>query len=1038
MKIQQLQMELNSLRQVLQEYEMKSNFNSPSVPNFTHIHNSSPSPLSINTNFYNKPVHYSSSTSSIGSSSVLSEGDNFEWLNSPNYNHINSKPPNYAHPPLPPFANQKLKTPNVSISFQQGIIELFDDSNMCKIPPFPLQIQVEKVFLSILKNCPLGNKYFYTGSQLNPINTINLKFNHDLNFINQEITNFSYLELPQAQHLPPHFLAMNHKLNDLLLLIQPNQQELNEYNNLVSLIHQYSRVSLPASTISSFGHWSIHAPLPDDVVSVSLIMQKYNKFNKFGVSESQTPWSPSLIDKLTSQDPLLDNDNNVINQNIKIQNIISKEVNTYSPSPECSFLPISPPLNVSGGVNHETYINFSYNSILDCQITMNNRDLIIFFSLIEEFSIRVGKYSLFKRSLSLIRAYAKYECVLKRKKDDKSDEEETISLLDLLTDNVLILMIMSIFNKFHEKIFHPLQCLFYFFTEYASYNPHVNVITLQGNIQILQTGYLPVKSIKPQPTHLIDLKVLEKYWKIMYPNADFLTDSELDASLCGIPAIINSPSGPSPISGNIPSFFSSPSSPISYSSLSTSSSPVPSSSSSVISTSTNSSNSNSISSKHLKELLKRNPNLILPHLNNFGNVESINKLLEINFNNTNYGVNAINPISHKLFVNHPISNDDMVNLSVLLNYGFINTFYMLYSTFIPNEVIHENNDSHTSEDIEKIFNNEELKLNYLISTSNFYTTNPISTKISENLFLSNIIYLKNSKRFSNNLTNFYQNSFTKFAYRLSNKLKYPLIQPTSSPTSLLDEKINNLYLINFILKRSLTDSGIIAATLEGLKFKGPLPIGEIGKVLAELSCCSLLSHYLKENYGGLKKFIENYSRLNNNSTLNNRPNLFVISDDHPFNPLVYARHFLSDADREAYIDILIPQHVMSHYRKAPQKKVNKAKVNDNASVTSTSNSSTAIEQVFNNLTINSAVNTLPTQISDSILESNSNNQNDYPLESNSLTFSLDVETKYFPSYLLDCDSESYDCLENKYDKTKIEVYDNECDDEKLDLLCSDY
>lgn len=40
--------------------------------------------------------------------------------------------------------------------------------------------------------------------------------------------------------------------------------------------------------------------------------------------------------------------------------------------------------------------------------------------------------------------------------------------------------------------------------------------------------------------------------------------------------------------------------------------------------------------------------------------------------------------------------------------------------------------------------------------------------------------------------------------------------------------------------------------------RGPLPVGEIGKMLQEITNITSLSTFLKEKFGGLKKFLENY------------------------------------------------------------------------------------------------------------------------------------------------------------------------------------
>lgn len=47
--------------------------------------------------------------------------------------------------------------------------------------------------------------------------------------------------------------------------------------------------------------------------------------------------------------------------------------------------------------------------------------------------------------------------------------------------------------------------------------------------------------------------------------------------------------------------------------------------------------------------------------------------------------------------------------------------------------------------------------------------------------------------------------------------------------------------------------------LDILSTKGPLPVGEIGKMLQEAIRVPSLSSILREYFGGLKKFLEKYS-----------------------------------------------------------------------------------------------------------------------------------------------------------------------------------
>ena len=72
-----------------------------------------------------------------------------------------------------------------------------------------------------------------------------------------------------------------------------------------------------------------------------------------------------------------------------------------------------------------------------------------------------------------------------------------------------------------------------------------------------------------------------------------------------------------------------------------------------------------------------------------------------------------------------------------------------------------------------------------------------------------------------------------------------------------------------------------------LEEKGPMPVGEIGKVLKEKIANDRLTAILKEKFGGLKSFLEQFYG-----------DEFVLSTNHKFNPKVYLRKSLSTNDIE--------------------------------------------------------------------------------------------------------------------------------------------
>ena len=93
--------------------------------------------------------------------------------------------------------------------------------------------------------------------------------------------------------------------------------------------------------------------------------------------------------------------------------------------------------------------------------------------------------------------------------------------------------------------------------------------------------------------------------------------------------------------------------------------------------------------------------------------------------------------------------------------------------------------------------------------------------------------------------------------------------------------INILY-FNLVLESVLSDAALLILCTEILKERKLQPVGEVGKMLAEVTSTPNMSLGLKEKFGGLKKFLEHY---------NGR---FIFSADHPFNPSVTIRSILEN------------------------------------------------------------------------------------------------------------------------------------------------
>lgn len=71
----------------------------------------------------------------------------------------------------------------------------------------------------------------------------------------------------------------------------------------------------------------------------------------------------------------------------------------------------------------------------------------------------------------------------------------------------------------------------------------------------------------------------------------------------------------------------------------------------------------------------------------------------------------------------------------------------------------------------------------------------------------------------------------------------------------------NILYTNLILENVLTESALLTLSCEILTDRGPLPVGEIGKMLSEITTFPHFTARLKEKFGGLKKFLENFPHI---------------------------------------------------------------------------------------------------------------------------------------------------------------------------------
>jgi hypothetical protein len=71
----------------------------------------------------------------------------------------------------------------------------------------------------------------------------------------------------------------------------------------------------------------------------------------------------------------------------------------------------------------------------------------------------------------------------------------------------------------------------------------------------------------------------------------------------------------------------------------------------------------------------------------------------------------------------------------------------------------------------------------------------------------------------------------------------------------------NIAYFDLVLESIVSESALITMATEVLTEKGPLPVSEIGKILAEWTSFNALTQKLKESHGGLKNFLEQYPEI---------------------------------------------------------------------------------------------------------------------------------------------------------------------------------
>lgn len=138
------------------------------------------------------------------------------------------------------------------------------------------------------------------------------------------------------------------------------------------------------------------------------------------------------------------------------------------------------------------------------EVVANARVDLCMLAFFEEVNSLIGRDHLMKRSILLIRSWWLYETGTM---SDKSPKE-------FLPDFAIWLMVVSIFNKYHNRITSPVQALYLFLYIFATFDGNTQAITLQG-IRSFTDYSSNLMMWDENCDLLIPPKLFEKYFQVV-------------------------------------------------------------------------------------------------------------------------------------------------------------------------------------------------------------------------------------------------------------------------------------------------------------------------------------------------------------------------------------------------------------------------------------------------------------------------------------------------------------------------------------------
>ncbi|RYH18515.1 hypothetical protein EON65_27130 [archaeon] len=173
---------------------------------------------------------------------------------------------------------------------------------------------------------------------------------------------------------------------------------------------------------------------------------------------------------------------------------------------------LGPVYHNKNNMSHTVYLTIDN---LPVEIVANSRTDFCWQALVEEVDELVGQQHVFKKTFLLVRTWWAYE----------TPSYVGTSIRHYLTDHQLLIMLLSVFNRYWEHITSPLQALLLFFTEFTAYDGSHQVITLQGIVPFQTRASSQPNSIEVKPFHYLNSAFVEKYWQVFNVNVTIEMDT---------------------------------------------------------------------------------------------------------------------------------------------------------------------------------------------------------------------------------------------------------------------------------------------------------------------------------------------------------------------------------------------------------------------------------------------------------------------------------------------------------------------------------